>query len=178
MIARSVIQPVEMLRIANWMPFTLFSALLAMLTLTSNLDAQRAADASPPRHASDSAEVVATIERFHSALSSGDSAAALRLLAPDVTIVEGGAVERLADYAAHHLMADIEFAKSVRSQYTPVQVVVSGDVAWVTSTSIAQGEARGRTVNSQGAELIVLTRASNGWRIRSVHWSSRARRAG
>ena len=128
------------------------------------------------RPASDSADVVATVERFHAALASGDSAGALRLLAADVTILEGGAVERLADYTAHHLMADIEFARSVRSQHTLVHVVVRGDVAWVTSTSVGQGEARGRAINSQGAELMVLTRATNGWLIRAIHWSSRARR--
>jgi len=30
-------------------------------------------------------------------------------------------------------------------------------VAWVTSTSVTQGELRGRAINSAGAELVVLT---------------------
>jgi hypothetical protein len=41
---------------------------------------------------------------------------------------------------------------------------------------VAQGEFRARAVNSVGAELAVLTRAGDGWRIRAIHWSSRARR--
>ena len=73
-------------------------------------------------------------------------------------------------------MGDIEYARAVRSQHTPVQVVVHGDVAWVASGSTSQGEFRGRAVNSVGAELAVLSRGPTGWMIRSVHWSGHARR--
>src|SRR5687768_2820649 len=40
--------------------------------------------------ATDSADIVAVIERFHAALASGDSAGALALLAPDAVILESG----------------------------------------------------------------------------------------
>jgi ketosteroid isomerase-like protein len=53
-------------------------------------------------------------------------------------------------------------------------VTVSGDVAWVVSTSRTTGTYRERQINSAGAELMVLSRTPEGWRIRAIHWSSRA----
>jgi ketosteroid isomerase-like protein len=121
----------------------------------------------------DSAAVMTTVERFHAALAAGDSAAALGLLAPDVLVLESGVVQTREEYRSHHLAADIAFAAAVPSQRTMTRVMVKGDVAWVSSTSTTTGEYRGRAVNSQGAELVVLTRNAGGWRISAIHWSSR-----
>lgn len=125
----------------------------------------------------DSVEVAAAVERFHRALASGDSAAALALLAPDAMILESGGVETREEYRGHHLPGDIEFARAITSRRGPVRVRVQGDVAWATSTSTTQGQFRGRAINSAGAELMVLTRMPEGWRISAIHWSSRNRRA-
>lgn len=130
----------------------------------------------PAQKQSDSADVVATVERFHAALAAGDSAAALALLTPDVVIVESGGVETREDYRSHHLSADIAFARAVKGERAPLRVTVRGDVAWAIGTSTTVGEYRGRPVNSSGAELVVLTRTPQGWRIAAIHWSSRARR--
>ncbi|MBW3631202.1 MAG: DUF4198 domain-containing protein [Gemmatimonadetes bacterium] len=135
--------------------------------------------AQPPRAPaarSDSANAAAVVDRFHEALAEADSAAALALLAPDATILESGGMESRAEYRGHHLPGDIEFARAVRRQRTPVRVTVRGDVAWAISTSTTQGEFRGRQINSAGAELMVLTRSGTGWLIAAIHWSSRARR--
>lgn len=126
---------------------------------------------------SDSVAVVAAVGRFHEALGRGDSLAALKLLAPDATVLESGGVESRADYRAHHLAADVEFARAVPSQRTIAGVVIRGDVAWVSSTSVTQGTFRERAVNSAGAELMVLSRTESGWLIRAIHWSSRNRRS-
>lgn len=126
---------------------------------------------------SDSGAVAAAIERFHGALAAGDSVAALAMLAPDAVILENGTVETRDEYRGHHLPADIEFARAVPSQRSPVWVVVRGDVAWATSTSRTRGEFRGREINSEGAELMVLTRTPAGWRISAIHWSSRTLRS-
>jgi uncharacterized protein (TIGR02246 family) len=125
---------------------------------------------------SDSAAVASVIERFHAALASGDSAAALALLAPDVTVLESGGLETRDQYRSHHLPGDMQFAKAVPLARTPITVTLAGDVAWATSTGVTQGEFRGRAVNSSSAELMVLTRSAGGWLIRAIHWSSRARR--
>jgi ketosteroid isomerase-like protein len=116
------------------------------------------------------------IDRYHRALAEGDSAAALELLAPDATILESGGVETREEYRAHHLSSDIQFARAVPSTRSPVQVTVDGNVAWAASTSTTQGTFRDRAINSSGAELMVLSRDTEGWKIRAIHWSSRARR--
>ena len=126
--------------------------------------------------AGDSADVAAVVDAFHAALASGDSTAALALLASDVTILESGGVETREQYRDHHLAGDIAFARAVASRRSATAVRVRGDVAWATSTSVTEGEYRGRAINSSGAELTVLTREASGWRIRAVHWSSRAKR--
>lgn len=122
----------------------------------------------------DSTDVAAVVERFHGALARGDSLGALALLADDVVVLEGGASETKAVYRAHHLQVDIAFSSAVPAQGGPLSVSVRGDVAWVSRTRTTQGEFRGRAVNSASAELMVLTREPEGWRIRAVHWSSRA----
>ena len=126
---------------------------------------------------SDSAAVAAAAERFRSALARGDSATALDLLAPDLQVLESGELENRAQYRQHHLPADIEYAMALRSTHKVSAVVVHGNAAWVTSTSISQGTIKDRRINSAGAELLVLSRANPRapWRIRAIHWSSRRR---
>ena len=122
------------------------------------------------------ASVARVVAAFHAALARADSAAALVTLAADVTIMESGDVQGLGDYRAHHLAADIAFARAVPSTTGPLSVTVVGDAAWVTSTSTTVGSFNGRAVNSTGAELMVLSKDSAGeWRIRAIHWSSHRR---
>ena len=126
--------------------------------------------------ATDSTAVGATIRAFHDALGRGDSAAVLRLLAPDAVILESGDRESREEYRAHHLPADIQFAQAVPSERSAVQVTVLQGVAWGSSTSVTQGNFRDRAINSVGAELMVLSRAGASWVIRAIHWSSSSRR--
>ena len=140
---------------------------LGLLRPSSRATAQQAAD---------SADVAIVVTRFHQALTRGDSAGALKLLAPDAVILEAGEIESREDYRSHHLKADIAFAGAVPSVASPIRVVVVKDIAWATSTSRVVGTFQNRPVDSQGAELVVLSRAPDGWRIRAIHWSSRTRR--
>ena len=121
-------------------------------------------------------EVAVVIDAYHAALAAGDSTTALRHLAPDVTIIEGGRVENKEQYRSGHLAGDMRFAQAVRRERGEMQVRVLGDVAWAHSTSITQGRLGDRQINSQGAELMVLAREGGAWRIRAIHWSSRQRR--
>ena len=125
----------------------------------------------------DSIAVSETVRQFHAALGRRDSASVLALLADDAVVLEAGAIESRAEYRAHHLPADLQFAAAVPAKPGPLQVVLSGDVAWVTSTSEVTGTFEGRPINSVGAELVVLTRSDTGWQIRAIHWSSRRRAA-
>ena len=126
---------------------------------------------------SDSASAVVAVERFRAALGKGDSTMALAMLAPDAIVLESGDVETRAEYRSHHLPADMEYARAIRGTHTVKSVVVHGDAAWVSSTSITKGTIKGRTVSSAGAELIVLSRldSKSPWQIRAIHWSSHRR---
>jgi ketosteroid isomerase-like protein len=124
---------------------------------------------------SDSAEVVRVVSAFHAALASGDSAAALALLASDALILESGDVETRAEYRSNHLPADIEFARAVPSTRSVVRVSVEDGTAWVASTSVARGQFGTRRINSVGAELVVVRKRGKEWKIVTIHWSSRAR---
>lgn len=125
----------------------------------------------------DSAAVANAVHAFHEALARGDSVAVLALLTEDVQILESGGMEDRAEYRSHHLGADIEFARAVPSHRSGTSVRVVGDVAWAAGTSTTHGTFRGRDINSAGAELMVLVRTPQGWRIAAIHWSSRTRRS-
>jgi ketosteroid isomerase-like protein len=122
---------------------------------------------------SDSAAIAEVVGGFHDALAGGDRARALELLAPEARILEGGGIETVEEYAAGHLPADMAFAAAVPRERGPLQVVIHGDMAWAMSTSVARGTYRDREIDSRGAELVVLSRHEEGWRIEAIHWSSR-----
>lgn len=128
-----------------------------------------------PAGPSDSAQVASLVGDFHAALERGDSTAALALLSPDVAIVESGDVETLAEYRAHHLPADIAFAKAIKASRQPRGVTVAGDVAYSVATSSTKGTYKDRAVDSQGAELIVARKIEGRWKIAAIHWSTRRR---
>ena len=124
----------------------------------------------------DSADVANVLAQFYSALTAGDSATALSLLAPDALILESGDLETRAEYRAHHLKDDIDFARAVRSQRKVLRVTVSGSAAWIIATSSTEGRFQGRPISMVGAELLVLRKTGAGWQIAAVHWSSHRRR--
>lgn len=114
----------------------------------------------------------AVVRSFHDALRRGDAQAAQSLLAADAVILESGHMESREEYLKHHLSADIEFAKAVPSKTLRSEATVSGQTAWVRSTTSSQGKFRNRNIKLTGAELVVLTRTSTAWEIRAIHWSS------
>lgn len=157
---------------------------LALTVVLSVLVAPPAVHAQAHDHArmhgesgTDSTAVAATVAAFHSALTGGDTANVMRLLAPDVRIMESGGLETREEYRSHHLPGDIAFAAAVAREVGAVEVNVVGDVAWAVSTSRTSGTFRDRQVNSVGVELMILTRGDDGWRIRAIHWSSRPARS-
>ncbi len=145
---------------------------VALVLATCNVSAQAQSAAA------DSVAVAAAVSGYHAALARGDSTGALRLLAADAVILENGGLETREQYRSHHLPADIGFAKEVPTRQGPMQVTVSGDVAWASSTSVTQGTYRERAINYAGAELMVLSSTATGWVIRAIHWSSRSLREG
>jgi hypothetical protein len=116
---------------------------------------------------------LAAAASFHAALARGDSAAAAELLDSEAMIAESGDLQTRAEYLAHHLGEDIEFAKALPSKRTITQAKREGSVAWIVATSVSKGTVNDKPIDSRGAELMVLSRAGSDWKIRGIHWSSR-----
>lgn len=110
----------------------------------------------------DSAAAASAVRAYHEALVAGDSLAVLRLLAADALILENGDRETREEYREHHLQADIRFSQAVPARRSALQVIVSGDIAWVSSTSVTQGTYQKRPINLSGAELMVLSELRRG----------------
>jgi uncharacterized protein DUF4440 len=71
----------------------------------------------PTMRAEPAGSPAAAVESFHRALAAGDRDRALSLLDPQVLIFESGGAETSRDeYAAHHLAADREFVRAVKSE--------------------------------------------------------------
>lgn len=119
------------------------------------------------------AEVTAVVESFYAAIKKGDSAAAMNVIAPDAVFLESGKLETRAEYESNHLPADIEFESQVTGKRRPMQVTFKDDAAWVIALTEYAGTFEGDPVDFISAQLVVLTRDSGTWRIRSIHWSSR-----
>lgn len=121
----------------------------------------------------DAATITSTAEDFHEALAAGEPDRVMSLLSPDALIVEGGAVQTRDEYQREHLAEDIAYARAVPSRLRNVVIRQEGDVAWVTSTFRLTGEFHDRQIDDLAAETMVLTKIPAGWRIRTIHWSSR-----
>lgn len=120
----------------------------------------------------DSAAVMSTVVHFHVALAQGDSTAVAALLAPDARILEGGKIETRREYLAHHFHSDAAFLGAMTRETGERHVTVEGDMAWVVSTTRLHGTYRDRDLDLLSAELMVLRRTEDGWRIAAIHWSS------
>src|SRR5579859_6719499 len=131
----------------------LFGSLVAS---TTGHTQPRAATHQSASSVADSVAIVAAADRFHEALSSGDTLMIQRLLAPDLVVLEGGAVETRGQYLAHHLSADVAFTRAVPSRRTVRSYTRSGNSAWLASTSVIQGRYKGRDLSMIGAELMIL----------------------
>ncbi len=128
--------------------------------------------APPPPSESD---VTSVVESFYGGMKKGDKAAVMATLAPDALFLESGKLETRAEYEANHLPADIEFESQVTGKRGPWRVTFEDDAAWVIATTEYDGTFDGTPVNFTSAQLVVLTRDTGQWLIRSAHWSSRQR---
>jgi ketosteroid isomerase-like protein len=144
--------------------FRTAAILACLLTLTAC-----SGQGAPPSDA----EITSVIESFYGAIKKGDAAAAMSVIAPDAVFLESGRLETRAEYEANHLPADMAFEKQVDGKRGPWQVKFDGNSAWAIALTEYNGTFDGSPVNFVSAQLVVLTRDTGTWLIRSVHWSSR-----
>jgi ketosteroid isomerase-like protein len=119
---------------------------------------------------------VAVVERFSTALETGDLEAAGAELDPDVLILESGGAERsAAEYLGGHAKGDAAFLKTAHVQLIRRTANISGDLAWVASESELHLSRDGKPVTMLSTETMLVQRSAAGWKIVHIHWSSRTK---
>lgn len=136
--------------------------------------------------ASQAADDAADIQRLLTDYDEAFNAKSLERMAAfyhqDVTIFEGGGVNRgWADYRDHHLGPEMaEFLKVSFAHTNVVAHVLGADkrTAYVTSDYSLKVQMKEREVDAGGLETLILVKGDDGrWRIRHSHTSSRRRPA-
>ena len=132
------------------------------------------------------AEDVAEIKQLLASYDEAFNAKSLDRLAthyhPDVTIFEGGGVNRgWTDYRDHHLGPEMAEFQKVSFAHTNVVVTALGadrKSAYVTSEYSLKAHMKEREIDASGLETLILLKREDGrWQIRHSHTSSRRRPA-
>jgi ketosteroid isomerase-like protein len=140
--------------------------------------------AAPPVTAPESVEAALTtwLRTYEAAFAAKDLGRLAAFYDPEVTIFEGGGVNRgWVDYRDHHLGPELEEMEAPRLTHTSVAVrALDEDArsACVTSEYRLQTRVKGREVDASGLETLIVSRGAEGpWKIRHSHTSSRRRPA-
>ena len=118
-----------------------------------------------------------TVDAFHAALRSRDTAAALSLLDRSLVVYESGRVDPTAEsYAAGHLASDMDFAAASIWKLQARRTGGEGDQRWVLSTYRVSGRhGDGTPLEQTMLETAILRRSAEAFRIVHLHWSTRER---
>jgi len=127
-------------------------------------------------------EIHVFLEVYERALTAKDLERLGELYHPDVTIFEGGGIDRSwADYRDHHLAPELQAIQELeftRQNATPWLLGPDGRFAYVAAEYRLRGRLGDRALDASGLETLVLERdEQRGWRIRHAHISSRRRPA-
>jgi hypothetical protein len=97
------------------------------------------------------------------------------MLAADALVFEEGGAERSkAEYAEHHLSADVAFVQAVPSTITRRSGAVAGNLAWIATEGRTTGIYQGKAIDRLTTESMVLRKDGDRWQIVHIHWSSGA----
>lgn len=122
-------------------------------------------------------DAVGTADAFSDSIATGDVAKVRTLLLPEVLIYESGEMETSAeDYAGHHLPADIAFMAGMKREILSRISGGDGAASWVATKSRLRGQYKGKPVDLDSTETLILTFTEAGWRIAHIHWSSTTHR--
>lgn len=125
----------------------------------------------------DPAAIQKVLGDYKAALERLDMGGADALFAKDNIVIENGKVEgSFADYLANHIGPELGHFSSFEFSNYDASVRVHGDVAWGTETYLYRITLKegGKVIERQGVASSVLHRTEDGWRIVSMHGSSRA----
>ena len=116
--------------------------------------------------------------QYFAAIEQKDLDTAESLFADHSSVFETGGDEgNWAHYRVHHIGAELEAVKTFNIELGKAEEELSPDhqmafVAWPIEYRIALGDSR--EIHNKAAVSFVLTNSKEGWRIRHLHWSSRA----
>lgn len=113
------------------------------------------------------------IDGFRHALAEGRRDAALAYLHPRATIIEGGNIQSVDEYAAGHLGSDMAFLGQIEIEQLSTDIALGRGQATVETHSRFRGEIDGRTLDLDGAEFATLVETGDGWRISQIAWSAK-----
>jgi ketosteroid isomerase-like protein len=117
---------------------------------------------------------VQVLEDFRMAIINNDQEKASELLAEDARILESGGIETKEEYLSHHFHSDGKFLSAMEREVKSQKVKSNENTAWVSTVSHMSGSYNDREISVNSAELAVLVKTDEGWKISSVHWSSRS----
>lgn len=150
-----------------------FTAVLLAVLLSSTLAA-----AQPSR---DEAAIASWLAAYDHAFNAKDLDKLAEFYHPDVTIYEGGGINRgWVDYRDHHLGPELKQFENLQFAHANVEahLMDGGKGAYVTSEYSLKAKIGERTVDGGGLETLVLVRDGAGpWKIRHSHTSARRRPA-
>ena len=114
----------------------------------------------------------AVLDAFHHALEEGNGEAALRWLADDAVILEGGVAQSKAEYADHHLGSDMAFLAAMQSEQLSRESRRADGVVTVITRTQLKGVFKEREIDIVSSETAVLKQVDGDWKIQHLHWSN------
>jgi len=115
-----------------------------------------------------------TVDAFHAALKSKDTAAALSLLDRGLVVYEFGLVDPTVEaYGLRHLPFDMDVAVATQWKLETRHLGGSGDERWVLSSYRVTGkQSDGTPIDQTTLETAILRRSGGVFRIVHLHWST------
>lgn len=157
---------------------TFLSSLILLLVISSSSFAQHQQygdkDAKETMHASAIEEVIEALDDFRMAIIKNNQEKASSLLTDDARILESGGIETKEEYLSHHFHSDGKFLSAMEREVKTQKVKSTENTAWISTVSYMQGTYNDKDISINSAELAVLVKTDRGWKISSVHWSSRS----
>jgi len=120
-------------------------------------------------------EVLQVLENFQLAIINGNREKASKLLSDDARILESGSIETKKEYLSHHFSADGNFLQAMNHSVVSRKVNTTENSAWISTVSRMEGTYNNHNIKMDSAELVVLVKENEIWRISAIHWSSRNR---
>lgn len=119
-------------------------------------------------------KAVHALKDFRTAIINNDSEKASALLTDDARILESGGIETKEEYLSHHFHSDGKFLSAMERHQMSQKVTSDGNTVWISTVSHMSGTYNERNIDISSAELAVVVKTEEGWKISAVHWSSRS----